>query len=54
MGIEYPFTGLYGFVGKTGLSDYSAESDANKQAYAFISPAGGANFSDGSAPYKII
>lgn len=47
------FNGLYGFIGPDTLGDYSAESDANKQAYAFICPDSGV-FADGSNGYKII
>jgi len=48
------FSGRYGFIAPNGLSDYSIESDDNKNAYAFIGEAGGANFGDGEPPYKII
>ena len=48
------FKGRYGFIAPNGLGDYSSESQANKDAYAFIGEAGGANFGDGEPPYKII
>ena len=45
--------GLFGFIGPNTLLDYDVESDANKQAYAFIAQDSG-TFSDGSPAYKII
>lgn len=47
------FNGLYGFIGPDTLGDYSSETDANRQAYAFICPDSGV-FADGTNGYKII
>ncbi len=47
------YNGLYGFIGPDTLGDYSAESDANRQAYAFIAPDSGV-FADDTNAYKII
>ena len=45
--------GRFGFIGPNTLGDYSAESSANKNSYAFIGNNTGA-FSDGGERYKII
>lgn len=41
------------FIAPAGQPDYGSASAAQK-AYAYISPAAGANFSDGTEPYKVI
>ena len=47
------FTSRYGFITQSGAPDYSAASDAEKLAGCYISEAGGANFSDGTEPYRM-
>jgi len=47
------FQGRYGFIGPNSLGDYSAETDANKARYAFISLNTG-KFADDTRAYKII
>ena len=49
---EYPFVGRYGTIGPDTLGEYTAESDANKAAYAFICLDTGL-FADGTEGYKI-
>lgn len=56
--IDYKFmsgvgAGRFGFIGPNTLGDYSAESDANRAAYAFIGPDAG-SFPDLGERYKII
>jgi len=52
-GIESQYNNRYGYIGATSLSDYSAESDANKALYGFICLDTGL-FADGTAGYRII
>lgn len=42
----------YAFIGPDTLGDYNSETEANRQAYAFIAPDVG-NFDDGEPPYWI-
>lgn len=51
--MESSFVGVYGFIGPNTLLDYSAESDVNKQKYAFICY-NTEYFNDGQRAYKII
>lgn len=53
-GLISSFAGRYFFITPDGYPDYSSATDAQKAAGGFIGEAGGANFSDGSSPYKII
>lgn len=48
------FINRYGFIGPDTLADYSSASESDKESYGFIGEAGGANFSDGAGPYRII
>ena len=52
-GIISTFTGRYGFVAPDATPNYSSASDAEKNAYGFISKADG-TFDDGTSAYKII
>jgi hypothetical protein len=47
------FVGIYAFIAPNGLNDYSAETDLNREQYAFICYNSGL-FNDGQAAYKII
>lgn len=51
--LESNFGNRYGFIANNGLSDYSAESEANKSSFCFICNADG-YFDDGTEGYKII
>jgi len=51
--IELNFTGNYGYIGPNTLGEYSAEDDADRANYAFISPATGI-FADLTTAYRII
>ncbi len=52
-GLTSAYTGTYGFIGPNSLNDRTAESSANKQAYAFVSLNTGL-FANGDDAYKII
>lgn len=43
-----------GFIAQSGLPNYSSATSEQKRKNAYISPPSGANFSDGSTPYKVI
>lgn len=51
--LEINFGSRYAYIGPDTLNDYDVESDANKEAYAFIAPDSGV-FDDGEPAYKII
>ena len=53
-GLISSFIGRYFFVAPDGTPNYSSATEAQKAAYGFIGEVGGANFSDGGSPYKII
>jgi len=53
-GLISSFAGRYFFIAPDGTPDYSSATEAQKAAYGFIGESGGANFSDGGSPYKII
>lgn len=51
---ESSFFGRYGFVAPDGTADYGDATEDEKDSFAWISPAAGADFGDGGKPYKII
>lgn len=52
--LQLQFTGRYAFIAPNGTGDYSAETEANKAAYAFIANDSGVMPSDGAQGYLII
>ena len=53
-GLISSFAGRYGFIAPDATPDYLSASEAERDSYGFVGEAGGANFSDDGAPYKII
>lgn len=47
------FSSRYCFITQSGASDYSSATDTEKLTGGYISEIGGANFSDGTEPYRI-
>ncbi|MBW1674533.1 MAG: hypothetical protein JRJ45_12995 [Deltaproteobacteria bacterium] len=47
------FSSRYAFITQSGASDYSSATDNEKALGGYISETAGANFSDGTEPYRI-
>ena len=48
------FSQRYGSITQSGVVDYSLATTAQKEFGCYISEVGGANFSDGTEPYRIV
>lgn len=48
------FSQRYGTITQSGVVDYSSATDDQKALGCYISEAGGANFNDGTEPYRIV
>jgi len=52
--LETSYKSRYGYIGPNTLNDYDSESEANKEAYAFIAPDTEIFTSDNGSAYRII